>query len=364
MVKIASGAARHLRIAIDRPVRTAFGTMTERHAILLILEDAEGHHGVGETWVNFPLWAPWERLAAYERVIIPWLEGREVQDVAETVAELYRALLGPAQQSGTIGPLLSAICAVELALWDLASQSANLPLARLLFRTPRDRVRVYASGINSPLPWDLIDEHLERGVTLFKLKLGFGDETDRRNLQELHSHLAGRAELAVDVNRAWSLPQAIRWLDTLVRYDVQWVEEPLCVADEPRLDVLRALDALPIAGLENALLPPDADVDAAANGPETVLQPDITKYAPLHMALKLREAAEAAGKRFIPHFLGSAPGQAASLHLAAGCAEGLVELDINRNPLRTELFSEPFDIREGAIALPDRPGLGWQLAEG
>ena len=62
----------------------------------------------------------------------------------------------------------------------------------------------------------------------------------------------------------------------------------------------------------------------------------------------------------IPHFLGSAPGQAFSVQLAAGCgAEPLVEWDTNANPLHTELFTEPFRIEGGMIDIPQRPGAGW-----
>ncbi len=73
---------------------------------------------------------------------------------------------------------------------------------------------------------------------------------------------------------------------------------------------------------------------------------------------------KAKGKRVIPHFLGSAPGQAASLHFAAGCEDGMVEWDLNQNALRTALFEEPFQIQDGVIEIPNRPGLGWYLKDG
>lgn len=36
-----------------------------------------------------------------------------------------------------------------------------------------------------------------------------------------------------------------------------------------------------------------------------------------------------------------------------------MEWDINPNLLRTELTATPFEIRDGAIDIPDGPGLGW-----
>lgn len=47
-----------LRQPIAQPVRTSFGTMHERPALLLRIEDADGAHGWGEVWCNFQLAVP------------------------------------------------------------------------------------------------------------------------------------------------------------------------------------------------------------------------------------------------------------------------------------------------------------------
>ncbi len=358
-MRIAGAEARHHSVPIESQVKTAFGVMDARHAVFLAIEDADGRRGVGESWVNFPAWAHRERLAAFEEAVIPYLRGKEVGDIPEFVAGMWKAFEGQARQSGTRGPLLGALCAAEIALWDLAARRAGKPLAKLLFEDPTDRVKVYASGINSPLPKKLIDEHLARGVKLFKLKLGFGDEADHRNLAELRKHLGADARMAVDVNRGWSFDQAAAWLAPLADYDVKWIEEPLREADEHRLSELREKTAIPIAGGENVMLFPEGDVKRMWDF--DVVQPDLTKYAPLHVALEVLKEAGKRGKRVVPHFLGSAPGLAAALHFAAGCPGALCELDLNPNPLRTGLTAKPFTIEDGAIAIPDRPGLGWEV---
>ncbi len=358
---ITDACVKHERLPIDHPVKTAFGTMKERHAVLLLLKDENGQTGVGESWVNFPLWAPWERTALFEKGFIPYLKGRQVENVPEFVAGMYKDFVGPARQSETVGPLVQALCAVELALWDLQAQREGVPLAQSLFEKPADAVKVYASGINSPIPWDLIDRHLERGVALFKLKLGFGDREDRKNLEDLRRHLGEKAALAVDINRGWDMGQLRTWLPVLADFEVKWIEEPLKIDEEPHLHELAGLSEIPIAGGENLLMPPGADMKKLLGQPFDVLQPDLTKNAPLHVALKLLEMSTATSKRIVPHFLGSGPGQAASLQFAAGCPEALVEIDINRNALRTDLLQEPFEIVDGKISIPDRPGIGWSL---
>ncbi len=361
--KISEANVKHERTPITHHVKTAFGVMKERHAVFLILKDEANRMGLGESWINFPRWAPWERMAAFEQAFLPYLRGRQVENIPAFITEMYRAFVGQTRQSGTMAPLVQALCAVELALWDLEAQNAGLPLAQHLFEQPSTHVRVYASGINRPLPFDLIDQHLDLGVTLFKLKLGFGDEEDRQNIEALSKYLDARASLAVDVNRGWPLAKAQAWLPVLKEYNAQWIEEPLIASDESHLDRLRAMTDIPLAGGENILCPPDGDPNEFAEAPFDVLQPDLTKNVPLHMAKRIMETAQPKEKRIVPHFLGSAPGQAASLQFAAGCPEALVELDINRNPLRTDLFAKPFEIIDGTIKIPDDPGLGWPLKE-
>ncbi len=362
-IVISRGNVRHGKAHIDQPVKTSFGNMNSRHAVLLLLEDEQGRIGVGESWINFPLWAPWERVALFQQGFIPYLEGNSLDSIPNFIRRMYRDFLGPASQSGTVAPLIQALCAVELALWDLLAQREGVPLARCLFDNPAPAVRVYASGINSPVPWDLISEQLDVGVTLFKLKLGFGDEEDEKNLREMAGFLGDKALIAVDVMRGWTLKQSLGWLPKLRDQGVAWLEEPLLPSEEKHLSELKAASNVPIAGGENIWMPPDLDITAVLEAPLDVMQPDLTKNTPLHKAMGLLEANIGRDTRVVPHFLGSAPGQAASIHFAAGCPEALVEMDINRNPLRTEMFTEPFVIEDGMMKIPDRPGLGWCLNE-
>ena len=361
-IKIKDAHVHHLRAPIENPVKTSFGVMDSRHAVFLILEDEHGLQGIGESWVNFPKWAPWERVSAFEKGYIPYLKGRKVEDIASFIANMAKAFRGPAQQSGTMGAYLQAVCAVEMALWDMAAKMEGVPLNRLLFYNPITSVRIYGSGVNSPIQWEAIDGHLEKGVGLFKLKLGFGRETDTKNLEDMASHLGDSARIAVDANRKWSIDEAREWLDILKEFDVQWLEEPLRVEDESMTGELYDRRLVKIAGGENFLIDPVVcDTQLLADSPLDIFQPDITKYCPIHNALDLLEAVNQRGGELFPHFLGSAPGQAASLHLASGCGDVLMELDVNPNPLRTALFKEPFEIENGLIRIPDTPGIGWKL---
>jgi L-alanine-DL-glutamate epimerase-like enolase superfamily enzyme len=90
------------------------------------------------------------------------------------------------------------------------------------------------------------------------------------------------------------------------------------------------------------------------------VQPDVAKWGGLTGTLAVGRKARAAGVTVSPHFMGTAVGLAASLHLlAATGGAGRVELDANPNPLRTD-FAPTLDLRviDGTVSLPIGPGLG------
>ena len=333
--------------------------MAARHLVLLELQDEIGNRGWGESWTNFPAWAPAERIAAFRAAFLPYMKGREVAFVPDFIRGMAKAFLGPARQSGTVAPLVASLCAVEMALIDLAAKRERVPISKLLFPSPESKVRIYASGIGAPIPWNEIDRYLDCGVTLFKLKIGFDDSSDLANIQAMKRHLGSRAKLAVDVNRNWTCRQAKEWLKPLADLEIQWLEEPLSVEEERFTEELAALSAVPLAGGENILVEPGGEIGAISASSFAVLQPDMTKYCTAHDYVRLLPEAAGRRKRVVPHFLASAPGQAFSLHLAAGCPDPLVEWDINPNPLRTDFFREEFHISGGMISIPEDPGLGW-----
>jgi L-alanine-DL-glutamate epimerase-like enolase superfamily enzyme len=89
------------------------------------------------------------------------------------------------------------------------------------------------------------------------------------------------------------------------------------------------------------------------------MQPDLAKWGGFTGCLKVVRQACQHGVMYCPHYLGGGIGLMASAHLLAASGQaGLLEMDINPNPLRSDVLAGALVPHEGWVSLTDRPGMG------
>ena len=347
------------RAPVARPVRTSFGEMADRPAVVVTARSADGTQGYGEVWCNFPDPAAGYRADLIAGVLAPAIVGRPwpgPEAVFHHLSERFR-LVGI--QAGEPGPFAQCIAGIDIALWDLAARRAHLPLWRFLGGLGSGRVPAYASGIGPEDPTSQAAAARAEGHRAFKLKVGFGERRDLANLDRMRSELGRATTIAVDANQAWSPGVAGSMVRSLAPFAPAWLEEPI-PADRHAANwrTLAAASPIPLAGGEN-LYGEAAFVGAIKTGALAVIQPDVTKWGGISGCLPVAKRILAAGRRYCPHHLGAGIGVVASAHLlAAAGGDGLLEVDSNPNPLR-EGLAQPFPrLVEGSLFLSDAPGLG------
>lgn len=347
------------RAPIESPVRTSFGTMHDRPAVLLRLEDEDGCHGWGEVWCNFPSCGAEHRGRLLADTVVPLALGQEWDTPDVLVGKIAQKLEVLRLQCDEPGPLDQTLAGLDIALWDLAARRAGKPLHALLGVAGMKAMPAYASGINHPGIAETIARTRAEGFRAFKVKIGFGAKQDAANVEEALGALLPGERLAVDVNQAWSLEKALEAMPGLAQYPLLWVEEPLR-CDRPPADwvALAAASHLPLAAGEN--IRSNAAFDAAiAAGSLAVIQPDVGKWGGLSGCRRVALAAKQAGRTYCPHYLGGGIGLLASAHLLAAVGgDGLLEVDCNPNPLRSLLTMPQPRLADGLFHLPDGPGLG------
>lgn len=352
--------AHVFRTPIEEPVRTSFGTMTERVAVFVRVEDSDGARGWGEIWCNFPNAAAEHRALLFADIVAPRALGKSLDDPVALWGEIDRALHVLRVQSGDAGALSAAAAGLDLAIHDLRARKRGLPLWRALGGTDDSPLPVYASGLNpGRTAYDTVGRMRAAGHRAFKIKVGFGEETDLGSLRPVAKELKTSERLMVDANQGWDLRTACVMVPKLAEFGLTWIEEPL-MADRPMAEWTQVAAAAPtpLAAGENlrGAGPFQETIDSGLFG---VIQPDAAKWGGHSGCLPVARAALAAGRTYCPHFLGGAIGLMHSLHLLAAVrGPGLLEVDANANPLREGLLGDLLAVRNGVVSLPQGQGLG------
>lgn len=348
------------RAPIDAPVRSSFGEMNDRPALLMRIEAADGAWGWGEVFCNFPQVGAEHRARLIDSLFVPLLVGQPSDDAARLGLDLGRRLHNITLQCGEEGPFAQVMGAVDQALWDMAARRRGIPLWRLVGGdgTDKNTTRVYASGLGPTNVVATARAQQARGFTAFKFKVGFGAKIDEANFTDLREAVGDDVTIMIDANQAWGLDEARAQMERLATFRPAWVEEPL--AADCSLDSWSTLSSsmsIPLAAGEN-VRGLQAFENQLANRHLTFVQPDVGKWGGITGALAVAQLAREHHATLCPHWLGGGVGLAASLHLRAGLGtDGYVEVDSNPNPLRDEIFELPTP-RDGWIKLSEQPGIG------
>lgn len=345
------------RAEITNPVVTSFGSIPARATALIRVEDADGAHGWGEIWGNFPIITTAYRAKLAATLLPDHLIGATIEYPGAFTAELARKFHILKVQASEHGPVNGVLAATNQALWDLAARKAGKPLRVLLNPDAPDAVPAYGSSLNPGDCVEVTDRARAEGYRAFKLKVGFGAEIDRKNLQALRAEMRTGERLFVDANQCWSLDEARAAIPMLVDAGVEWFEEPM-VATTPdeHWRELAADCPIPLAGGENIL---DGDGLEESIDWFAYVQPDIGKWGGVDGCLEVARKTIAAGGTYCPHWLSGGVGLLHSAHvLAAAGGAGLLEVDTNPNPLRTEVIKALPGLEDDAFQLGDAPGIG------
>ena len=347
------------RAPVDVPVVSAFGTFRDRPVVLVRVEDREGAFGWGEVWCNFPYFGAEHRVRWLETLLAPRLIGRSFADPEGAFAALTAESHVWAIQSGEPGAVAQCVAGIDIALWDMVARRRGVPLRRLLSSSAPEAVPAYASGINPDGAPDMVGRAREAGFRNFKLKIGFGRDTDLGNMREIADGLGDGERFMVDANQAWDLPTATDMAGRMAGLPLTWLEEPL-PADRPAEEwwALRDVSEVALAGGEN-LRGEEAYQALVEGGWCRFVQPDACKWGGITGCRRVGRMISDAGLTYCPHFLAGGIGLLASAHLlAAADGDGLLEMDVNANPLREGLATPYPDLVDGALTLGEAPGLG------
>ena len=246
--------------------------------------------------------------------------------------------------------------AVDMALYDWLGKKAGLPLWQILGLDCDRTVPISGTiGISSPETalTRLKDWQDRFGIKILKLKLGSpaGIEADQAMVTAIHQ-ATPETKLTVDANAGWSFEDAVYMSQWLFKQGVEYIEQPLPVAQDHQLSALSQASPLPIFVDESCFN--SADIPRLA-GSVAGVNLKIMKTGGLSEAIRTIQIAQVYGlKVMFGCYSDSSLANTAMAHLAPWA--DYLDLDSHLN-----LTNDPFRgavIKSGRLVLNHQPGLG------
>jgi D-galactarolactone cycloisomerase len=353
------------RLAEGRSYGMARGLAAARHTSIVRLVTDEGVTGIGEAW------GPPKVTSAYCDLIAPHFVGCSVYDFEHVVSKI----LSTHYHSGIQNQMVACLSGIDMACLDAVGKLHGLPVADLIGGRGRRELPVYISGgyLTEDAARDFPAE-LERlaatGVRRLKIKIGIGPASDAERVAAARATLGEEVDLIVDANGNYTVDEALESMRRIADHRIFWYEEPLPPQDFDGYAELRRKASMPIATGEALYTAWDFKRLLELRGVD-VVQPDLTLCGGIRAGREVALLARLNHVRLSPHVWGGAVGLAAACHFVASIPDyphsrnvvepTLIEYEIGENPLREEIVCESFRLADGALALPDRPGLGVEL---
>lgn len=304
--------------------------------------------------------------------------GSESPESMKLTIDTYMAPLLIGQDANQIGKVLSCLeravfenrfakCAVETALFDAKGKRLGIPVSELLGGRRHDRLAVawtLASGDTSKDIAEAEQMLEQKRHAIFKLKIGRRSVAqDVAHVAEIKKALGDRAEIRVDINKAWSELEAHRGLAALADAGCALAEQP--VATSQALIALKKANYGIALMADESLVGPASAFELAAARAADVFAIKIEQSGGLIAAQHVAAIAEAASiELYGGTMLEAGIGTAASAHVFSTFARLQWGTELFGPLLITEeILTKPLLYKDFHLHVPTEPGLGVELDE-
>ena len=353
-MKITKIRTHILQARLSQPFAYSRAWYDTRTAMLVEIETDAGLTGWGD---GFAYVCPRSTATAIDEMIAPQARGQEVPDAAGIPAFMER-IQRNLHLFGRYGITMFAISGLDIALWDLAARVQGVPLHRLIGARKRARIPAYASLLRIGTP-DLIagecETALRRGYTAIKLH-----ETTAPAVFAARRAIGEKIPLMVDMNCPLTPAQATAFAHECKEAAPLFLEEPVWPPEDfAGLAEVRVNGGLDIAAGENACTVHQFRQMMQA-GAVSYAQPSVTKVGGITEYLGVVALADEMGVRLMPHSPYFGPGLLATLQLLS-LRDDKTFVEVFYMNQAATLWRGAIDVAaDGAVAVPEGPGLGYE----
>jgi glucarate dehydratase len=357
-MKIEGLKATVVAVPIRRASTSTWYGADRRVAVLVEVFTDQGIVGLGEMMT--PLGA--EPSRAIIESAEPLLVGEDPTNVEPLKKKLYAAfnLTHLHIHAGCW-----ALNGIDMALWDILGKACGQPLYRVWGGAFRKHIDFYGP-IDAASPEEVAEQArrlVKEGFRTLYTKVGFSDEEDEARVRAMREAAGQGIKIRLDANQSWSSGEAVKSIQRLSRYDLEFVDQPVLMYNIDDLARVRAAVDVPIASHESSWTMYDA-LNVIKKGAADIIHVDPRLDAGLGGGRITAGMAEAAGIPVVMHsYHDMGISQCAKMHLIASSPNfTLANQGGGYYPLADDIIEGgPMKFKDGCLEVPEKPGIGVAL---
>jgi galactonate dehydratase len=340
-----------------------------RNYLFVRLVTDTGLTGIGEASLE------WQERAV-EVLLNEWVAARVVGRDPFDIEDVVGGMVRDQYQGGAT--VMTAISGAEIAMWDLIGKACGQPVYRLIGGRAHETVHAYANGWygGCRMPAEFAARAaavVARGynalkfdpfTTAWKMLDGEEEHAAIEIIEAVARAVGPKVGLMIEIHGRLAAGEAIRFIRRLASHNIVWCEEPVAPENLDLLKEVKAAVQHPISAGERLYALADFARMITMRACD-VVQMDIAHCGGLAAAKKIAAFAAVQDIGVSPHCSIGPVAFAAAIHFAYATPnmrlqESFAEFDVD---WRNDLVGGWNPLGHGALALPERPGLGVELDE-
>jgi len=346
-----------LSIPLKEPFITSLGQDDSADNILVKIITNNGIAGFGECSPYMPInGESQDTCFIVGQYFAKALKGKDPLAIEDCISLMDKIIYGNS----------SIKSAFDMALYDIASQHAGMPLYKFIGgENNKTIITDYTVSIGSPdkMAADAV-KIKEQGYPAIKVKLGKNGKTDVERMKAIRAAVGNDIPLRIDANQGWEVEEAIETLNALAPLNIQHCEEPIARWKFMQLPKVKRESLIPVMADESCGDDHDAERLIELNACD-YMNIKLGKTGGIYKALKIVSMAEQANIHLqVGAMLESRLGMTAFAHYAL-CSPVIEHYDFDtalmfsEDPVSGGITYE----KNGVVKVPEVAGLGATISE-
>ncbi len=149
---------------------------------------------------------------------------------------------------------------IDLALWDICGKAIGQPLYNLFGGKVRESANYffYCSQGTPEHIFEQAKEGVAKGFRVYYLKVGLNIDAEVEMVRALRETIGPKAKIRLDANGAWKVNQAIRNLERLDQFNIDFIEQPVVQDPLSNMQEVRSRCRMAVSANEGTWTPEDA----------------------------------------------------------------------------------------------------------